>query len=128
MTLLSTSGGWARNPTPFPKLCRSLPGSSQITGPPRYQPCQLAMAPTSSRGGLFLAYRGTSLIRNMPRRALPARIDRGTPGALLAGFPPEDKGPYALTPNTIKLIPTLGALFLRSGPVQDPVHTSTRSS
>ena len=28
-------------------------------------------------------------------------------GALLTGFLPEDKGPYALTPNTVELIPTL---------------------
>jgi len=31
--------------------------------------------------------------------------------------------PYALTPKTVKLIPTLGALFPRGGPVQDPVLT-----
>jgi len=31
--------------------------------------------------------------------------------------------PYALTPNTVELIPTLGALFPRGGPVQDPVLT-----
>ena len=28
---------------------------------------------------------------------------------------------YALTPNTVELIPTRVALFLRGGPVQDPV-------
>jgi len=39
--------------------------------------------------------------------------------------PPEDKGPYALTPNTVELIPTLGALFPRGGPVQDPVLTES---
>ena len=38
-------------------------------------------------------------------------------------IPSEDKGPYALTPNTVELIPTLGALFPRGGPVQDPVLT-----
>jgi len=27
----------------------------------------------------------------------------------------------ALTPNTVELIPTLGDLFPRGGPVQDPV-------
>jgi len=32
-------------------------------------------------------------------------------------------GPYALTPNTVELIPTLGALSPRGGPVQDPVLT-----
>ena len=31
--------------------------------------------------------------------------------------------PYALTPNTVELIPTLGAPFLCSGLVQDPVLT-----
>ena len=31
--------------------------------------------------------------------------------------------PYALTPNTGELIHTLGALFPRGGPVQDPVLT-----
>jgi len=30
---------------------------------------------------------------------------------------------YALTPNTVELIPTLGAPFPRGGPVQDPVLT-----
>ena len=35
----------------------------------------------------------------------------------------EDKGSYAFTPNTVELIPTLGALFPRDGPVQDPVLT-----
>ena len=40
---------------------------------------------------------------------------------LLTGFLPEDKGPYALTPNTVDLIPTLGALTPPGGPVQDPV-------
>jgi len=33
--------------------------------------------------------------------------------------------PYALTPNTVELIPTLGALYPRGGPVQDPVLTTT---
>ena len=28
--------------------------------------------------------------------------------------------PYALTPNTVELIPTLGSLSPRGGPVQDP--------
>jgi len=28
-----------------------------------------------------------------------------------------------LTPNTVELIPTIGALFPRGGPVQDPVLT-----
>jgi len=32
----------------------------------------------------------------------------------------------ALIPNTVELIPTLGALFPRGGPVQDPVLTPTR--
>jgi len=32
--------------------------------------------------------------------------------------------PYALTPNTVALIPTLGALFPKGGPVQDPGLTS----
>jgi len=32
-------------------------------------------------------------------------------------------GPYAVTPNTVVLIPSLGALFPRGGPVQDPVLT-----
>ena len=35
----------------------------------------------------------------------------------------KDQTSYALTPNTVELIPTLGALFPRSGPVQDPVLT-----
>ena len=30
---------------------------------------------------------------------------------------------YALTPNAVELIPTLGALPPRGGPVQDPVLT-----
>ena len=41
--------------------------------------------------------------------------------ASLTGFLPEDRGPYALTPNTVELIPTLGALFPRGGPVKDSV-------
>ena len=32
--------------------------------------------------------------------------------------------PYALTPTTVEPIPTLGALFPRGGPVQDPVLTA----
>jgi len=32
----------------------------------------------------------------------------------------EDKGPYALTLNKVELIPTLGALSPRGGPVQEP--------
>ena len=43
--------------------------------------------------------------------------------ALLSEFLPGDKGPYALTPNTVKLLPTIGTLFLRGGPVQDPALT-----
>ena len=31
--------------------------------------------------------------------------------------------PYALTPNTVELIPTHGAFFPRGEPVQDPVLT-----
>ena len=37
------------------------------------------------------------------------------------------KGPYALTPHTVELIPTLGALSPRGGPVQDPVLTQAAS-
>ena len=33
----------------------------------------------------------------------------------------------ALTPNTVELIPTIGALFPRCGPVQDPVLTLLRA-
>ena len=32
-----------------------------------------------------------------------------------------DEGPYDITPNTVELIPTLGALPPQGGPVQDPV-------
>jgi len=32
-------------------------------------------------------------------------------------------GPYALTPNTVELIPTIGAFPPRGGPVEDPVLT-----
>ena len=32
--------------------------------------------------------------------------------------------PLFITPNTVELVPTLGALFPRCGPVQDPVHAS----
>ena len=42
------------------------------------------------------------------------------------GFLSEDKGPYALTPHTVELIPTLEALFPRGGPVQDPVLTRSQ--
>ena len=42
---------------------------------------------------------------------------------LLTGFLPDDKDPYTLTPNAVELILTLGALFPRGGPVQDPVLT-----
>jgi len=34
--------------------------------------------------------------------------------------------PLALTPNAVELIPTLGALFPRGGPIQDPVLTHPR--
>jgi len=34
---------------------------------------------------------------------------------------------HALTPNTVELIPTLGALSPRGGPVQDPVLTQSRA-
>ena len=47
--------------------------------------------------------------------------------ASLAGFLPEDKGPHTLTPNTVELIPTLGALPPGGGPVQDPVLTRLRA-
>ena len=42
---------------------------------------------------------------------------------VLDGPASEDTGPYALTPKTVELIPTLGAHFSRGGPVQDPVLT-----
>ena len=35
----------------------------------------------------------------------------------------EDRVLDGLAPNTVELIPTLGALFPRGGPVQDPVLT-----
>ena len=44
---------------------------------------------------------------------------------------PSDKGPYALTPNTVELIPTLGALFhtveleLPTRAVDTPTQPST---
>ena len=34
--------------------------------------------------------------------------------------------PYALAPNAVELIPTIGALFPRGWPVQDPVLTLDR--
>jgi len=37
---------------------------------------------------------------------------------VLTGFLPENQGPYALTPNTVEPIPTLGARFPRGGPVR----------
>jgi len=43
-------------------------------------------------------------------------------------LPPLEAGPsYALTPNTVELISTHGALFPRGGPVQDPVITPSLS-
>ena len=49
------------------------------------------------------------------------------------GWPARPEGAVRLlegtqppTPNTVELIPTLGALFSRGGPVQDPVLTETR--
>ena len=45
-----------------------------------------------------------------------------TSHALLTGFPPDDKGPYALAPDTVELIPTLGAFSPRGGPVQGELH------
>ena len=55
------------------------------------------------------------------RRAHP-RAGKGYPGLPLiheGGMPP-----LFVTPNTVELVPTLGALFPRCGPVQDPVHAS----
>ena len=43
--------------------------------------------------------------------------------AFLSGFLSEDKDPHALTPIAVELVPTLGALSPRGGPVQDPAHT-----
>ena len=40
-----------------------------------------------------------------------------------SGFLQKEKGPFALTPDTVELTPNLGALSPRSGPVQDPVLT-----
>ena len=51
-----------------------------------------------------------------------ARVHR-----LLLGRTPRPQGetPYALTPHTVELIPTLGAFPPpRGGPVQDPVLTT----
>ena len=42
---------------------------------------------------------------------------------LLRGFLQENEGPDPLTPNAVELIPTLGALFPRGGPGQEPVLT-----
>ena len=44
---------------------------------------------------------------------------------LLTGFLLEDKGPCASCPEYSRKIPTLGALFPRGGPVQDPVLTGS---
>ena len=46
------------------------------------------------------------------RRAVAARDAAGE----------EEK--LAVTPNTVELVPTLGALLPRGGPVQDPVLTA----
>ena len=53
----------------------------------------------------------------------PEAVPRVVPicDAFPKGFLPEDTGPDALTPNTVELIPTLGALSPQGGPVQDPV-------
>ena len=42
--------------------------------------------------------------------------------SLLTGFSVENNGSHALTLDTVKLIPTLGALCTGGGPVQDPVY------
>ena len=47
---------------------------------------------------------------------------RGGGSEAVIGFLPEDKGPYAFTPNTVEL-PTRAALSPRGGPVQDPALT-----
>jgi hypothetical protein len=52
---------------------------------------------------------------------LPCRISRAS--RCTSAPPTVWPLPYALTPNTVELIPTLGALFPRGGPVQDPVLT-----
>ena len=53
----------------------------------------------------------------------------------LQDWPQDPDAPHAGTPrfpyvlifrNTVELIPTLGALFPRGGPVQDPVFTLLR--
>ena len=48
------------------------------------------------------------------------RVLKGGMGAANRGVRPMV---YVLRPNTVELIPTLGALFPRGGPVQEPVLT-----
>jgi len=49
-------------------------------------------------------------------------IDVGAESGALSGV---HWSPLPLTPNPVELIPTLGSLILRGGPVQDPVLTRT---
>ena len=47
-------------------------------------------------------------------------------GAICSGGVAPSRAPAPLTPNTVEIIPTLGALSPRGGPVRDPVLTNSR--
>jgi len=51
--------------------------------------------------------------------SLPLPREKGSTPSAAEAVP----RPYALISNTVELIPTLGALFPRGGPVEDPVLT-----
>ena len=76
------------------------------------------MQPLSSEIGTFKTAKARcwAWLEPVPGESL---LNRAVPS-------PPDSGcftPYALTPNTVELIPTLGALSPRGGPVQDPLLT-----
>ena len=88
-------------------------GTSLIRPPPPVGPYSSPM-PRDLGGWVFLMSEVPCRVVRSTRTRLPASeaVPHVVPicDALLTGFLPEDKGPSALTPNTVELIPTLGVL------------------
>jgi len=111
---------------------QGTPATSTRARPPtqRQSSCddRVLDGPASGRKGSKGLLGGKGSKSSRPPSLIPAdSLLRGSSELALypAALPTTPYPPLCLTPNTVELLPTLGALFPRGGPVQDPVLTPT---
>ena len=99
------------------------PSRHSLNRPPSWPPCPSSPFSASDAGSMSISPAGSKSdiapsFENVVHRSHRIPMRRSSAGMFgtvgtgsCTGLLPEDRGPYALTPNTVELIPTLEALF-----------------